>query len=170
LQNVTLTQSDVNKSPAQTFRRSRGRFICSSFPILSPSCDLCRSWCVLAECRLSGSLLRPVSSSFASALCAGCLCSIGHQSPGKDRDRTRSYRIFQEAGLPPSHGVSRYSGVIYFTAWMYDLLCSLRPKFSSNFFEPWASSLRCAKTSKRVAASKTVSLSLVGAWSRKPVT
>jgi len=85
------------------------------------------------------------------------------------------HRTFQEAGLPlPSMRMEMLLGNSpNFTLWIYDLLCSLRPKIQEHRIAIDALgdfSMLSARLQSEVALSKTVVpyVALVGAWCRNP--
>jgi protein-L-isoaspartate O-methyltransferase len=183
LQNVTLTQSDVNRVASdKPFDAAVGRFILQFLPdpvaVLRSLSQLVRPGGVLAfqEVSYAPFLLLSAHLPLWSAA-ASLLHEAISRSGAKTEIGLALHRIFQEAGLPPP--AMRIEILLGsdpdFTRWIYDLLCSLRPQVQQQnlSFEPLGDFATLPqRLQAEVAASKTVVpfVALVGAWSRKPVT
>ncbi len=183
LQNVTLTQSDVNQVASdKPFDAAVGRFILQFLPdpvaVLRSLSQLVRPGGVLAfqEVSYAPFLLLSAHLPLWSAA-ASLLHEAISRSGAKTEIGLALHRIFQEAGLPPP--AMRIEILLGsdpdFTRWIYDLLCSLRPQVQQQnlSFEPLGEFATLPqRLQAEVAASKTVVpfVALVGAWSRKPVT
>jgi protein-L-isoaspartate O-methyltransferase len=183
LQNVTLTQSDVNQVASdKPFDAAVGRFILQFLPdpvaVLRSLSQLVRPGGVLAfqEVSYAPFLLLSAHLPLWSAA-ASLLHEAISRSGAKTEIGLALHRIFQEAGLPPP--AMRIEILLGsdpdFTRWIYDLLCSLRPQVQQQnlSFEPLGDFATLPqRLQAEVAASKTVVpfVALVGAWSRKPVT
>ena len=183
LQNVTLTQSDVNQVASdKPFDAAVGRFILQFLPdpvaVLRSLSHLVRPGGVLAfqEVSYAPFLLLSAHLPLWSAA-ASLLHEAISRSGAKTEIGLALHRIYQEAGLPPP--AMRMEILLGsdpdFTRWIYDLLCSLRPQIQqqSLSLEPLGDfAMLRERLQAEVAASNTVVpfVALVGAWSRKPAT
>jgi ubiquinone/menaquinone biosynthesis C-methylase UbiE len=136
LRNVTFTQSDVSQiQSSKPFDAAVGRFILMFVPdpvnVLSSLVQFIRPGGVLAFQEPSWAPPFAISTHlplWSSA--ASLLCETFRRSGANPEIGLALYRIFQEAGLPaPAMQMEVPLGNDPdFIRWMYDLICSSRPK------------------------------------------
>jgi len=182
LHNVSLTESDVNQITSdKSFDAVVGRFILQFLPdpvaVLRALSRLVRPGGVIAFREVSYTPFLALSARLPLwSACASLLHEVIQRAGANTEIGLGLHRIFQEAGLPaPTMRVEILLGSEpEFTRWIYDLLCSLRPRIQQHNLSLNAlgdfDTLR-ERLQDEVAASKTVVpfVALVGAWSNRPI-
>lgn len=180
LRNVSFARSEVGQvATNKPFDAAVGRLILEFLPdpmaVLRSLSQLVRPGGVLAFHEVSWAPLLLLSAHLPLWFAAASLIHETLQRSGASTEIGLAlYRIFQEAGLPaPTMRMEMLLGNDPdFARWIYDLLCSLRPRIQQlNLSLERLGDLGTLplRLQTEVVASKTVVpfVALVGAWSRK---
>jgi len=181
LLNLTFIECDALQAPRdRSFDAVVGRFILQfvndPVAVLRRLADVTRPGGVLVFQEVSYAPLIALSSHLPLWSASVAAAREAVQRSGANPEMgVALHRTFQEAGLPlPTMRMEMLLGnAPNFTLWIYDLLCSLRPKLLEHGISIQALgdfSTLPARLQAEVALSKTVVpyVALVGAWCRNP--
>lgn len=181
LKNVTFTHSDVAQvASTEVFDAVVGRLILEFVPdacaVVSSLSKLLRPGGVLIlQDACWGPFLQLTSQLPLRLECASLIHRAFQQSGANMDMELVLYRSFVDAGLPtPNMRVEvPLGGDPAFARWVYDLLCSLRPRLREHnvpcdMLGDFSTLLQRLEAEASNARALGACIGLVGAWSRKP--